>query len=272
MQKAESKNNLTTIYEKRLLEYLEQGNKVVNENYVENKNQAKAYGRVYAKILAIISAAVAVLYAVIISAFRYAGFSGAYVPTTHSVIGSLSIPIGIDDVITYVICVGITVIGINFLLTKTVLKKLGSSEAVSRFDKEMFGDKKNTKLRSAVMKGVGIIAVAAGFTLMSLSFVNIGFYDDYVKFNNSSIFDTYEIKNEDLKLVKVLGEYDEDDEYVEYTDTLCYLFCDDSENYYELANINPDGETAKRIDEIIEKYNITVEEVKTTAEYTDVEE
>lgn len=269
LKKLHAKDKLTTLYEKRLLNYLEQGNRVVNESVAEDKKLDNSYSKLVIFIDLAITAVIAIIVGLIMGYGKYVGFEGAYIPKQYFEIGNLSIPY---DIFIYLIAVIVISFGFASLLIKPIYKRITKSdEAMMQKFVKAQKDNGDDKLLNKIIKVVAAIAaIIIGFSIAIVSSMsNIGFYDDYIKFNDDASSEIVEISNKDVQFIKVLGEYDEDDEYVAYEDSCTYIVTDSVNHYYELYSIEPNGETEKRIKNIISAYGKEVKEIKTRDVFID---
>ena len=138
MSKQKGKKKLTTIYEHRLLEHLEQGNSIVNKNVVESKKQEKSYAKASIIIDVCIALFVAVAVAVYYFITKYAAFSGAYVPRSITTLGPVTLPFSPEDLVTFFIAVVLIAFGLRTLLSKTIIKKVTNNDpnVMQRFNKD----------------------------------------------------------------------------------------------------------------------------------------
>lgn len=270
MKKQGAKGNLGTIYEQRLLKHLEEGNSVINENVLEEKNQGKKYTRVVFAINACILSVVAVAVAIYFIATKSIAFAGAYLPEQVTNIGPVTFAFSFDDVLSYLFAVILLFFGINTFFTKPIFKKITGNDTtlMQRYNKSQ-NDNGNSNKFTRILKYV--VAVGAIIFGLLIAFVlsnnNIGFYDDYIKFDDSSSFTKVEVSNEDVKIAKFLGEYDEDDNYEKYTDVISYAVYDNENHYYILDCLTPDGDTAARMEKIIKDYNKEVKEYDSVRDF-----
>lgn len=102
---------------------------------------------------------------------------------------------------------------------------------------------------------IAVILILFALFDFVVSFGGIGYYDDYVKFSDSSSFKIVNIEYENLNIYKV--QYD-DKKPVENA----YIISDDNGNYYNYGEIDPNGETQQKLYEIAEKYGKEIIEVE----------
>lgn len=270
MKKQGAKGNLGTIYEQRLLKYLEKGNSVINENVIKDKKQEKKYAKINLIINACFFLITAVAVAVYFIATKSIAFKGAYIPKQMIMLGSVTLPISFDELITYFFSVVLLCFGITTLFSKSVFKKITNNDTalMQRYSKAHEDDGKSNKFSRTLKYVVAVGALIFGLLIaLVLSNNNIGFYDDYIKFDDSASFSKVEVSNENVKIAKFLGEYDENDNYEEYTDVLSYAVYDSENHYYILEYLTPDGETASRIERIIKDYGKEVTEYDSVRDF-----
>lgn len=102
---------------------------------------------------------------------------------------------------------------------------------------------------------IAVILILFAFFDFVVSFGGIGYYDDYVKFSDSSSFKIVNAEYENLSIYKV-QYYDK--KPVENS----YIIADDNGNYYNYGEIDPNGETQQKLYEIAEKYGKEIIEVE----------
>lgn len=102
---------------------------------------------------------------------------------------------------------------------------------------------------------IAVILILFALFDFVVSFGGIGYYDDYVKFSDSSSFKIVNIEYENLSIYKV-QYYDK--KPVENS----YIIADDNGNYYNYGELDPNGETQQKINEIAEKYGKEIIEVE----------
>lgn len=270
MKKQGSKGNLGTIYEQRLLKHLEEGNSVVNENVIEDNNQEKSYAKINLIIDACIFLVIAVIVAVYFIATKNIFFKGAYNPKQMIMLGSVTLPFSFDELISYLFAVVPLFYGIKTLFSKPIFKKITNNDTalMQRYNKAQDENGNGKKFTRILKYVVAVGAVIFGLLIaLVLSNDNIGFCDDYIKFDDSASFTKVEVSNENVKIAKLLGEYDEDDNYEKYTDVISYAVYDSENHYYILEYLTPDGETASRIEKIIKDYDKEVTEYDSVRDF-----
>lgn len=102
---------------------------------------------------------------------------------------------------------------------------------------------------------IAVILILFALFDFVVSFGGIGYYDDYVKFSDSSSFKIVNAEYENLNIYRV--QYD-DKKPVENS----YIIADGGGNYYNYGELDPNGETQQKINEIAEKYDKEIIEVE----------
>lgn len=262
LRKQNNKGKLDTLYEKRLLEYMEQGNEFVNKNEVERQNFEKGFNKSTLLINTILIVIAAIFSALLIFAVKSIVFEGAYVPVEHIQIGSLKFPLPITMCAGWV-CSTMFFGGflINLLGAKLLSRLTGNDERIAQRytheQNENYGTKK--KVPKIIINIVCVILAVLGIIFSAV--INIGFYDDKVKFTDDYSLTLCTVSYDDLIIYKLQGYYDDDtDEYVEYDNA--YAVADSKGHIYNLEEVDTNGNTQKRIDDIIKKYNKEIVEVK----------
>lgn len=255
LQKKNEKGNLDTIYEKRLLAYLDSGKTFERKELKRKKNFNKAYFRsqtIMVMIAFIVSFAVitAVVFIVRLSIFNGAEFCDER--------GIISVGSILNPVVMIVIAFSASLFTAAFWLVfgKILIVKRMPENMKKRAEYEYNSNvgwrHKYPELYRLILALLGI-AAAIGF--LSFSVYDIGYYDDYVKFSDSSSFKIVNAEYENLNIYKV--QY-EDKEPVENA----YIIADGEGNYYNYGEIDPNSETQQKLNEIAEKYGKEIIEVE----------
>ncbi len=253
LQKRNSKGELELIYEKRLLKYLEKGLKNERKEVTNKADFSKLYKRktvlIYTSLFLIVFAVCMFLEYIIHSAI----FKGAEV-----YLSSISL-FGIQFFLPYELTLGSLMtslwvtfgVGVSFggkIISKAMPDDFKVS-ARAKFEKDTWG-----KLKFKPLKALLFIFV---FVVTALSFVcgfiDIGYYDDHVRFINKS-FNYADVQYENLQIYKIKGEKGSNYEYEN-----AYAVSDENTGYYfELGEVDPNGKTQKKLNEIAEQYNIEI--------------
>lgn len=267
----QEKKDLNSLYEKRLLKYLEAGNSI---SVSSEKNSSKA-NKKYLKaeiiadvIVAGISFSFTFAAAVII---QKTVFSGAYVPVADSAILSF-LGLSYSQLLS---------IGASGLFLTVAFRSLLGGKIISRFAPE--GDKKSfylkfiseeTGVKSEKKAKVLSIIFAVGFTaaavfMMMLSILDIGFYDDYVKFFSDSNSSLCEVSYDNLEIYRVKYYYDDNEELVENENA--YAVADKQHTvYFDIGEVVELGETEKRLMDISTEYGIEIRQIDTLRQLSEL--
>lgn len=266
LRKRNAKGKLDTIYEIRLLEYLESG-KYLSE---EKRSKKTEFEKIYKKKksatnlwLFALTAAVVCIICLGIHAAIYAG--AETIKTQYEILGVITtLPIYkiiLGFLAVLFITVGITVPFFGKKLLLALMPENYRKKTVGKYEKDrkdFFGEDGPV----AQIIGTVIIGVAAVILLFSISAAGIGYYEDSVKFYNISSFELCHISYENIEVCKIQGYY-EDDEFIEYENAYAIFSGDKS---YELGEVAPDGQTQKKLNEIVQKYNKEIKEIKSIEE------
>lgn len=126
-------------------------------------------------------------------------------------------------------------------------------------EREKYKNPKNPKLQRLVF-----VLLYCAFSLFILINVvdGIGYYDDYVKFSDSSsYFKIVNAEYENLNIYKV--QYDYVGRYNTYKPVEnAYIIADGDGNYYNYGELDPNGEMQQKLNEIAEKYGKEIIEVE----------
>ncbi|MCC8073159.1 MAG: hypothetical protein LIO62_03425, partial [Clostridiales bacterium] len=169
-------------------------------------------------------------------------------------------------------------VGLNGLFSKMLTKKLSNNDpAIMRRYETNNSDKifavKSLQKFSKPVKII-ISCILLFVSIIAASIIaedNIGFYDSYVKFYSADTLSVCSVDYEDMKIVRVLGYYDDEtDDYIEYTDVESYIVAgSDGSDYYVIENILPNGSTDKYIKDLAYKYSIEIDECKSAEDYSE---
>lgn len=252
LKKYERKNGLETLYERRLLKYLESGHEVHYAHAVKKKNDKKVYRAAKLKTLAVIFPLCAIIIAAAVYCVRTALYGGAYVPVNAEKIA--------------VYCVGASAALCFFMWfafgRRLVVKFAGEKNAglaSEWFDKWLYDRfEENIKLGRAFFCVLSLAVCA----LISHSAVqDIAFYDGYVKYVADSGVSVCTVQNKDLEIYKLEGYYSKG--YHEYENGYAVS---NGEKYYELGNLKRGGEAESRLLAIAEEYDIEIRQIETVNE------
>ena len=270
LQKRNTKGKLNTIYERRLLKYLEGGKEVSRKTLSEkaefeklyNKNNIKAYLMIFALTVVFVTVLSMVIHVVV--------FKGAYVPKPVWDVFGIAITIPVGRLLACFFESFPLVIGIITLfgrkLTIALMPEELRNRALAKYEKE---DKDEYGKHGKLRKAAGVlIVIVITLLVFPATLSDIGFYDDHVKFVSENVFSVsdgvfYEIPYESLEICRVKGYYETDDKYLAYDNAYAVYR---GEVYYDLGEVDPNGETQKKLDEIVKKYNKEIKEIKSIEE------
>lgn len=266
LRKRNAKGKLDTIYEKRLLEYLESGKAIKEEKQAEKTEFEKIYKkkkRASNLLLFALTAAIVCALCLGIHTVIYAG--AQTMKTQYEIFGVITtlpvykIILGFFAVLF--IDVGITIPFFGKKLLLALMPENHRKKAVGKYEKDrkdFFG--KDGPITQII--GTVIIGAAAVILLFSISAAGIGYFEDSVKFYDISSFELCHISYEDLEICKIQGYY-ENDEFMEYENAYVIY---SGEKSYEIGEVIPNGETQKKLNEIAQKYNKEIKEIKSIEE------
>lgn len=253
LQKRNSKGELELIYEKRLLKYLEKGLKNERKEVTNKADFLKLYKRktvlIYFLIF-LISLAVCILLEYIFHSVIYRG-ADVYLSEISFFGIDFSLPYGIT-VFGIASALWITlVIGVIFggkIISKVMPSEFEKS-AYAKFEKDVWGRLKNKFVKVLLI----IFFVFCGVFSFVYGFVDVGYYDDYVRFINGSL-NFADVKYENLQIYKIKGESGNNKKYDN-----AYAISDKNTGcYFEFEEVDPNGQTQKKLNEIAEQYNIEI--------------
>ena len=139
----------------------------------------------------------------------------------------------------------------------------------SEYDDEM--KRRYGKNYKTIRFVIAVILILFAFFDFAISFDGIGYYDDCVKFSDSSSFKIVNAEYENLNIYKVQYDYVVSSSthksalvgYSTYKPVEnTYVIADDEGNYYNYGEIDPNGETQQKLYEIAEKYGKEIIEVE----------
>ena len=261
LQKRNSKDKLTTIYEKRLLNYLERGNELGQKMYSDQKEFGKIYKKAKRKINLLLFAVSMVISLLLVFGVHALMFNGAVTfGVQWEIFGVVSeLPI---NRIAYGI-------GCAFLLTLALIPFFGKklvarfvpedqkNRAGAKFEKEFVENSGSKKFNTAVEIFTGAFLLVMFGIVVLLSASDIGYYDTSVKFMDDSLR-FCSMPYEEIEIYKLQGYYN-DDEFIPYENAYA-IFGEDK--YYDYGEILPNGMTQQKLEEIAEKYDKEIKEIK----------
>lgn len=246
LQKENAKGDLNTIYEKRLLAYLDSGKTFERKELKRKKSFNKAYFRSQMRIMVVTFIAFfAIMFAVVFGIRTYV-FYGANILSSSFLLMSFCVIFS-----SFLLTIAFWFVFGKILIVNRMPENM-KKRAEHEYDSYIGWKHKYPELYRLICALLGI-AAAVGFLLFSVH--GIGYYDDYVKFSDSSSFKIVNAEYENLNIYKV--QYD-DKKPVENA----YIIADDNGNYYNYGEIDPNGETQQKLNEIAEKYSKEIIEVE----------
>lgn len=261
LRKRKAKGKLDTIYEKRLLEYLESGKQIREEKLAEKKEFEKIYKRKKkATNLLIFVLTMAAVFALCFG-LRAIIYAGAVTFKTQWEILGIPTTLPVDKIIfifftALFISIAITVPFLGNKLLVALIPENYRKKALAKYEKDkkdFFGNEGPI----ARIIGLVILVPVALIMIFSIAASGIGYYEDSVKFYNVSSFKLCRIPYEELEICKMQGYY-ENDEFINYENAYV-LF--NGDKAYEIGEVAPDGQTQQKLEEIAEKYNKEIKEI-----------
>lgn len=267
LKKQNAKDKLDTLYEKRLLEYLNAGYTI--ELSGEKEEYDKKFRKNFLLSIAVIYLICITVTAVIILAARYFCFKNSIVVYDTYTIFSREIYLPLR------LLLGIFISGLFLSMTAsdifgkkmyTLITKDNSERAKQRFDAAINEDNysKVSAATTKVFSHIGAVVtcvIAVGCMAFTIG-DNVALADDYVKYPSlsESLFCT--VSYDDLTVYNVETYWDDDEEdYVKY-DVPAFAFSNAEGDYYDAGRILPDSKAGKMLAQKIEEHNIKVENIK----------
>lgn len=257
LKKKHEKGKLDTIYEKRLLKYIEAGNKVVRKNVSDKEEFEKLYVRKYILMdlmLFVASFLFCIAVYFIVHAFM---FNGA---VQYSDFENTSL-FSYDNITALILATIALTIEIRILFGKKIISVIMPKDTKKRVEDRYRKDDKDRygKLAKPLKIIVAIIIPLFIYMISLISFYDVGYYDDYVRYN-ITFFEVVDVKYEDLEIYKIKGYFD-DGEFV--LNENAYAISDGNGNYYDYDEIEQNGQTEKKLKEIAKQYNKEIVEIET---------
>lgn len=263
LKKLNEKGKLDTIYEKRLLKYIEAGNKAERKNISDKEEFEKVYRRNTLVLSALIFAVSFVCFSAAYFIIRAILFKGAVMyPQMWNIFGK-EVALNLDCFITFLSASFALTVGINFLFGKKLIKKIMPENMKNRVEGRYNKDDKDNygKLAKPVKLIDGILVTLVAFLIFICGFNDVGYYDTYVRYNGGMFFGTTDVSYEDLEIYKVKFIYDEDEEDDYAPSENAYAISDGNGNYYDYGELIKDGKTETKLKEIAEIYNKEIKEI-----------
>lgn len=252
LRELNANGEIATVYEKRLLEYIESNKNFKRKNISEKADFDKLFKTSLLKVFGLtflISIAAAVALTYLIHALV---FSGAVILESQVKIG-YSIGAGAILAMAIILSFG------GRLIAGSMPKEM-RERALEKYEKDMSDGRYLNKKWSRILACIAVVIVAVFMFADNLS--DVGFYDNGIKFMDMP-FEFCEISYEELEIYKIQGYYNSRNEYVlnENTFALC-----GGDKYCSVDDVAPGGELQTKLEEIAEKYNKEIKEIKTSDE------
>lgn len=241
LEKYDSKDNLT-LYEKRLLKYLKDGNEMVETQDISEKYDKKVRS-IKLKVYSIIIALVLIVYVVAeLAGLRYY-FGDGYVPSEDflSIVSGLYFP--------KFMIVPAFVFSCAFLIYafgKKIVYKLCPDNVKSYYltnEKKEAGEKKIERFGNKYI--IPVVALVISAVLFLFANTGVSFTEDCLRVHKAPLL-LEEISYDDLEVCKVLKYYDDDEDNLVDYEGKCYaLLWDDG--YYIMTECADLSETDKAV-------------------------
>ncbi len=264
LQKENAKGDLNTIYEKRLLAYLDSGKPFERKELQRKKSFNKAYFRSKAIIIMIAFIVSFVVITAVAFIVRLTIFNGAEFCGEKGIIlgGIVFMPANIITLTAF--SSGFFTAAFWLAFGKVFIAKRMPENMKKRaeddFDeREKYKNPKNPELQRLVF---ALLYCAFSVFILINVVDGIGYYDDYVKFSDSSsYFKIVNAEYENLNIYKV--QYDYVGRYNTYKPVEnAYIIADGDGNYYNYGELDQNGEMQQKLNEIAEKYGKEIIEVE----------
>lgn len=259
IQELEKYEDKLDTYEKRALAYLKSGGEMPKPLVKSNK----ASSRKYYLIMLGITLLVSIIPALALTIRNVIVFGDGYVANE-----TIGLKAGMSVCFSIVVFVALTLLFGTMILKLITPKEIREATA-KRFEDSVF-DKLITakgkistfvrKLEKVLFSIAMVVVIVFSVFMLLASNDSIAFYDDSVKFSSATTFETIEADYNDIKVYIVEGELDENDSFVDDEDD--YVIVDNNCNYFQITDVEPNGETERLINEKAEQYNIEIEKVK----------
>lgn len=267
LQKRNDRGTLYSIYEKRLLAYLEGGNTLDLRNDSSKRDFDRQYGKAGFRINTVI-VIVCIMIAVAVSIIGHIClYGGAYVPKIVFPVINKAISMNIDRLEMCIFaCVALST-GIILLVKKAILVKVmpvvNQKRAAEKYENEKIAFVGSGKRAAIIGTSVLLILFSAAASYMSAA-NDIGFFDSHFRFFNERNLMLYTVDYNDAVLYRLKGFHDDNSNALIEYDGNAYAIGDKNGHFYEIGQVNKNGPTEEKINEIINRYNIDLVEIETT--------
>lgn len=262
LREKQAKNKINTIYEKRLLAYLEQGylpgkcNELVDETEKQFTSlKRKVNAAIFFGSMVLILIATAIFYALT--------FHGAFVPPdAYFRFAGQSIPVYEHYIFALLNGLFLFFFIKGFFSKKIIMRFANENNKVfysRKFDKDSRENNKAIKVCNRILCLFSLL-VAVVFSMSVVT--NIGFYDDCCKLcEGPLIISEIDYEDADIYLVESYSVSDNDKTiYGDYSEYV-YVIADD-ESYFQLPDCKKDDGLWKTIENIVSAYDKEVKHIR----------
>lgn len=257
LKKQAAKNKLDTMYEKRLLKYLENGGNIERKSLSNKKNFEKVYSK---KNLLLLAAIFIIFFAVSFGAssiIHSVIFRDAFLCKAEWTLFGIHTTLPFDRITLCILVSVLLTFAFLTLFGKRLIVKIMPDEmkssAAGKYDSEKKKEGKLSRIGGYVA-AVVCVFISLSFFLMSCD--DIGFYDDHLVCTSSLFFgDT--IQYDELNIYSIAG-HDDNGEYVLYENTAYAVASDNGTKYYFIGEVAQNGEMDSKLKEIAQQYSIEI--------------
>lgn len=260
LEKAEAKGRLDTLYERRLLAYMRQGNAVVDQTEQAKQNFERQYKRCARKVNVLLAVGGLVVAMTLVFGLRALLFRDTRLVEYTLPVGALQIGVGTAKCILFGLIGAVCVYSANKVLLGTALMRCF-------YPKDEKAQAYYTRENKNALTGKQVGEAVVGMLLMILLSVyaatnNFGIGAEYVRYApDGSLFQVVQVENRDLRIYKVEGETDRDGTFTPVENG--YAISDGKDHTYYVGELVPSGPTEKKLLAIAEKNGRTIPTVKT---------
>jgi len=243
------KDQLDTIYEKRLLKYLDSGKTVERQNITENEKSTRKISRYTVMLYAGFALLIFIILKAASSVYMRITFSGA-----DSVFDEKFFKFFLMIFASVMLSIVWTT-----LFGKSIISKIYKNASPEKINGVVNKNESKGKWKIAEKAAVSFFGAALiVFTALGLS-DGCGFYDEYIKVFVSP-FVTGDINYENLIIYSVKG-YDDEGSFKVYEDE--YYMLSDGTSVYDFGNVYDFETFNNEIIEISKEYNLEIIDVNT---------
>ena len=261
LKELDAEGELATIYEKRLLKYLESNPDFTRKNLFDKESFQKLYKKAFLKaygLLCLISIAFAFALTFIVHAVIF----------KDAVILESQVKIGYCLGFAF-LCAMVLIFVFGKRLVAKGMPKEHRERAMIKYENDFDFDNQwnhNKKPRKITMVALCIAIMFIAIFLFADNISDIGYYENSVKFVDFP-FAICEVPYEEMEICKIQGYYNKNNEFRDYENTFAIYSGD---KIFFLYDIKPDGEAQKKLEEIAEKYNKKIKEIETSDELYEI--